>query len=1198
MKKLSLEVLSLILYSSSALAWNTSVPAGTTVTGGNVSYGENQSVYGTTINQTVSGTQNIKAGGLSENSTIYDYALQDVEAGGKAIGTHILMRGQQDVNGTAENSIVDKYASMYVRSGGKATGTEVNGGTFNVYAGGAIENTNLNSGTQALYGTSQNMTIGNGGTQNVNASGTATNTTINSGGRQNVAKGGTATETIINGGRQYVYGTANKTTLESGRLTAYSGSTLNDTTINDGSVEISQANINGLTINNGSIKAYSGAKIDNATMLGGTLTVYSGGNINNSTINGGTQTLYGTATATTINKGGTQNVNSGGTANSTTITAGGIQNIAEGGQATQTTINNGKQSIYGMAKDTVINNGGTQIVNSAGMADNTTINAGGIQNIDAEGNAVTTTIEGGVQNVYGTATNTILNSGTVYAYDGSTLNNTTVNNGNMNIEQANIDGLKLNNGNVTANNGAQISNAQMSGGILTVNTGGEISNSTINGGTQVINGIAQNTIINTDGIQNVYGTSTATTINGGTQNVYGSATSTIINSGIQNVYSSNTATDTLINAGGIQNVAQNGHSVSTTINGGTQNVYGAATDTILNSGELYAYDGSTLNNTTVNNGNMNIKQANIDGLKLNNGNIIANNGAQIDNTQMSGGTLTVNTGGKISNSTINGGTQNIYGSSATTTINNGIQNIYGTAIATNINGGTQNVYGEATETTLNSGMLYAHEDSILNNTTINNGNMNINKATINGLTVKGGNINADNTSQVNGLKMYGGSGVFYSSALLSGDITVNNAEITLHNGQNLNNVEMDKGTIRMANNGDSQTLNIQTLNGSGKFYLTSAVTEGHLDQIEIGSGNGKFGLQLHDYSSGSDLPRTIKLVTTSDNDEQFYLVGGATDIGAYQYTLQHQGEEWFLQRSLKLTESAMIAKNTYSTVSTIFYTHLNTLNRRLGDVRFNKENGLWIRGFGNEIKISHKDDTETKINMYGTQFGYDYILPQTFVSKWLVGVFAGTSTTKDKFTHEGHADINSYSTGLYTTLLSQKGYYLDLVGTYYHSRQKLTTYTPDGMPVKGKYNLDAWSVSAEIGKRITLPDDYFLEPQIQVAYMDLGNISYRTNFNTLVKGSNFNVLNSRIGLRGGKRISQNFEAFIQADLLHDFDHKSTIDIADLTIQEDIASTRWRLGGGFSADFSDSASSYFNISTTLDNKVEVPIDINLGFRYEF
>lgn len=472
------------------------------------------------------------------------------------------------------------------------------------------------------------------------------------------------------------------------------------------------------------------------------------------------------------------------------------------------------------------------------------------------------------------------------------------------------------------------------------------------------------------------------------------------------------------------------------------------------------------------------------------------------------------------------------------------------------------------------------------------------KASISGLTVNGGNITADTNTQVSGLQMFGGSGTFYSSSKLSGNITLNDASLTLYSGQNLDKVDMDNGTVNMAYNNSSEMLSIQSLSGNGNFYLTSAVTEGALDHLTINSGEGKFGIQLHDYSREGNLPQIIDLITTTDNDEQFYLIGGATDIGAYEYTLEHQGNEWFLQRGLNPTESTLIAKNTYSTISTIFYTHMDTLNRRLGDVRFNKKDGLWIRGFGRNMKISHHDDTKTKIDTYGTQFGYDYMLPQTLVSKWLVGIFAGTSTTRDKFDLAGHADIDTYSTGLYTTLFGNNGYYLDLVGSYYHSRQNLTTYTPDGMPVKGKYNLDAWSISAEGGKKFDFSNGYFIEPQVQVSYMDLGDISYRTNFNTLVRGRDFDVLSGRIGLRGGKRFSEKFEAFVQADLIHDFDHKSTVDIANLTLQEDIASTRWRLGGGFTADFSDSASSYLNISTTMDDKVEIPIDINLGFRYEF
>lgn len=711
MNKFSFAAAGLLFFSNHALAWNTEIPSGTTVTGGEVRYGEIQSVYGTSQNQTVSGTQRVKADGLSENATVYTYALQNVESGGRAVNAHILMQGEQNVSGLAENTTVDKYGRMYVRNGGTATGTVVNGGTMNVYAGGKIENTTLNGGSQLLYGTAVGSSLTNGARQEIRDSGTAENTLISDGAVQTVNDGASATGTTIDGGRQYVFGTA--------------------------------------------------------------------------------------------------------------------------------------------------------------------------------------------------------------------------------------------------------------------------------------------------------------------------------------------------------------------------------TDTTLNSGDLYAYSGSRLTNTVINNGFMDITQSEIDGL-----------------------------------------------------------------------------------------------------------------------TVNGGTVTAYENAQISGLKLYGGTAELYSGAVLNGSAVVNNASLTLNDSQTLDNLDMDNGTVNMTYDGTSKQFTVQNLNGSGNFYLTSALSENQLDHLEVASGSGNFGLHLHDYSREGNLPDKINLVNTSDLDEQFYLIGGAVDIGAYQYNLEHLGNEWYLQRSFNQTESSIIAKNTFSTLSTIFYTHLSSLNQRLGEVRFNHDNGLWIRGFGRNIKTSHKDDSSTKINIRGTQFGYDHLLPQSLVSKWLIGAYAGFSDTTDKFSMQGRADLDSYSTGLYTTLFSSGGYYIDLVGSYYHSRQKLTSYTPAGMPVKGKYNMDAWSVSAEGGRRIDFARGYFIEPQIQLSYMDLGDISYRTNFNTLVKGSQFNVLTGRIGLMAGKRFTPQFEGFIRTDLIHDFDNKSTVDVADFTFKEDISSTRWRIGAGFAAGFSETAAGYFNIATTIDDRIKVPLDINLGLRYEF
>ena len=66
-------VLILSLLPQSAWAITTTIPAGTTVSGGDVNSIVTQQVYGTADNFTVSGTQQIMSGGVSHNSNLYPY---------------------------------------------------------------------------------------------------------------------------------------------------------------------------------------------------------------------------------------------------------------------------------------------------------------------------------------------------------------------------------------------------------------------------------------------------------------------------------------------------------------------------------------------------------------------------------------------------------------------------------------------------------------------------------------------------------------------------------------------------------------------------------------------------------------------------------------------------------------------------------------------------------------------------------------------------------------------------------------------------------------------------------------------------------------------------------------------------------------------------------------------------------------------
>lgn len=116
---------------STAAAAN--IPAGTTETGGSVSRGDVQNVFGTVVDFAVHGTQNIMSGGESQNSEIYSYGRQVVEAGGISVKTQVFNNAIQTVGGRAEQTLIN-YGKQEVEAGGLALNSTLRNGILNVKA--------------------------------------------------------------------------------------------------------------------------------------------------------------------------------------------------------------------------------------------------------------------------------------------------------------------------------------------------------------------------------------------------------------------------------------------------------------------------------------------------------------------------------------------------------------------------------------------------------------------------------------------------------------------------------------------------------------------------------------------------------------------------------------------------------------------------------------------------------------------------------------------------------------------------------------------------------------------------------------------------------------------------------------------------------------------------------------------------------
>ena len=897
----------------------------------------------------------------------------------------------------------------------------------------------------------------------------------------------------------------------------------------------------------GTQQVMSGGKTNGSIIYSyGQQNVLSGGVSNNTTVQYyGMQNINGSSYNSSVDTRGTINVNRGGYAEGT-IVNGGTYSVLSGASSSQTIVNSGREYVTGTEENATIN-GGTQEIKSGGIAENTTINNGGTQQVDEGGTAKETIISsGGSAVVYGTSTGTLVDSGAKFKiYGDGVAENTIISGGTMEV----------------SGSGTSLS-SQMISGIQRVY--GLASGSSISGGTQTVysGGKAENTKISGDGIQNVSysGLTVSTNLYGGTQNINNGATAqnTVLSGGEMNVLSGGTATGTELNSGteivsgtdsgsiingGLQQIASGGKAVSTTINGGTQEIQegGSSEGTVINTNGLQQ---------------------------------VASGGVSV-NTTISGGEMNVLSGATATGTELKAGTEIVSGTDSGSTINGGLQQITdgGKAVSTTINGGTQSIYG----------------GGISENPNVRGGNLRIYQG--------GTSINTTVTQ---------GSAELYTGGTLSGQTQISQGTLNIYGDNTIPTLILNNSMVNIPQSGGYSTLQIGELNGSGIFNLSSNLADDEFDSLEITNGTGNFGIIFHDYSSEGTLPTKIKIINKAGSaNDDFYLIGDAVDVGAFQYKLLQEGNNWLLSRTQQLTDSSLIAKNTYTSLSSLFYTHLTPIYNRLhiAHPQNKHDNGLWIKAINRRIKFDYKDMTNSHMDVYGTAIGFDREAAISDGYIITLGAYGSYSYSRQKYNQRGHADGDTESLGLYASLTTPSLLSFDVVGSYYWHDQKIRSYTPSGSPVDGKFTNNGWQVSSYVSRRFDFGEQWYVSPIAGLRYMRIEGVNYHTNFNTPVRANASDFLSGSIGLSAGKRITLQSASILDAygrfNLIHDWDGKSNVTVADYTFTEDVSTMRYELGAGLNFyNSEDSGAGYLDVSTQLGSKVRYPWEINVGWQYKF
>ena len=495
-------------------------------------------------------------------------------------------------------------------------------------------------------------------------------------------------------------------------------------------------------------------------------------------------------------------------------------------------------------------------------------------------------------------------------------------------------------------------------------------------------------------------------------------------------------------------------------------------------------------------------------------------------------------------------------------------------------------------------------------------------------------LNADN-SQLNGaVKQYDGTNKTPVTLNLTNNTTwdlVDNSEVT--------DLHLNNSAVSLTNtNAPYATLTITgNLTGSGIFNLNTNIAENKSDKIVVkgtAEGNHKIGVT----NQGANVANgKVTLVETNGGNAAFSLTNpnNRVDLGAYQYFLTKEGNNWVLANSKNVvTPTPPVAPVTPSkpvvtpskpavTPSTPVVTpsnpvvppavlpstpllsdlanaqvslrqaqlllvedDLSGIHQRLGEVKNGEKGNVWVRNVNSRQKLAalSTGESETsgfKQNVHRLQVGADAAVTDNL----RVGGFVGRSQANVDFNgYYGDGKVRSNSVGLYAAYLADNGIYVDNIVKYsrLHANSDYTE--------KRHYN--AYTISSELGKRFSLANDWTITPQAQLAWT---HISSQENEDSL------SSVYSRIGLRVAKGFALsngwNLQPYAEVNAITSKNRSSKIHYTNSAL--DVASSRGRFESavGLNAGFANHRFG-LEVSRADGKNFDKPYAIQAVYRYQW
>ena len=442
------------------------------------------------------------------------------------------------------------------------------------------------------------------------------------------------------------------------------------------------------------------------------------------------------------------------------------------------------------------------------------------------------------------------------------------------------------------------------------------------------------------------------------------------------------------------------------------------------------------------------------------------------------------------------------------------------------------------------------------------------------------------------------------------------------------------------------SLMVKEFNGDSNFVMNLNGNRQNTDMVYLNSGTGNYNVILANAVTKNDIGQNgLRFATVGDKNKQVFKNAVAYNDGFFNIKYQIASEDYDVNNeentlynngdnSDLLTENRPgndIINNIFGnnedavnyklvnieekTLSNAGKTILNMtkanydvavfmgrLDKRMGDVHYLNKNddGIWFRLRHDRIEkdLGYTVDG----NMY--ELGYDKLFLRDNGKERLGLAFdyMKGSTSYDDIAGKGNNSRKGI--WLYDTWIGDDGHYSDYILKWGHLENDFEIAGTKKLNlIKGNYDNDVFSASAEYGYMKNLKNDWYITPQVQLQLAKVTGADYITNQNTNVHVDGIDSIIGRAGFKLGKNFGDNKKNtfYLKADVLREFLGEQFVSVKDVTSDNEYVGFKYDhsgywydVGFGFNIETKKDSYAFLDVERRFGNGNKNSYQINSGF----